>query len=240
MALPNPYQALTYAQSMIKYQRLTDSAVAMEILDEAASRLWMAAPWSWTVSTLTPITLSANTTDYSAYFPANFALVYKAVMTQGNEIVGRPLAVVPSLNASAANQGEIEYVMPIPPTISTAGAGVIRVGPRPTSALPSTAQTVYLHYKIQPPNITSANAVSADGAQVPPRWWHVYKSLVLENAYKYSDDSRGFDITIDPVSKQAKLGGQMAVTEYYLNEMRQKENLPVEWETYLEAKAERR
>lgn len=237
MALPNPYAALQYAQAMIKYQRLTDSAVAMEILDEACSRLWMAAPWSWTVSTLTPITVSANTTDYSAYFPTNFALVYKAVMTQGNDIVNKPLAIVPNLPTSATNQGEVQYIMAIPPS-TLPGAGTIRVGPRPASAI--STQNIYLDYKLVPPVITSANCTSADATGTPPRWWHVYKSLVLETAYKYADDSRGYDITIDPNTKQVKLGGQMAVSEYYLNEMRQKEPMPVEWETYLEAKADRR
>lgn len=232
MAIQTPQQALTYAQAMIKYENLLDQNVEFEILDTACARLWMAAPWSWTVGFLTTITIAASTTDYTITDPGDVAYIYRAFLLDGANIA-KELKVESSLPSDALMSGQVL-------SVSLQAATTIRIYPKPPASLPATTQKILIYYKKTPPVITVANYTTPDAAKVPPRWFHVYKSAVLCEAYKYSDDARGFDITLDPTSKQTKLGGELAMFEYYLNEMRAKEPLPFEWETRAEAEAERR
>ena len=231
----SPSNAVSFAKTFAtKNQNFDQSAIQYEVADEACSRLWMAAPWAWTVAqTSAPVTVSASATDYSFTPPTDLAYYYRARLWDGAN-VDKDLKIENSLPAAA------DYTK-VGETISIAAtSGGIRVYPHPVSCSP--AQKIHLYYKKTPPVIDSTNFTSGDVSShlTPARWWHVYKSLILAQAYKFSDDARGFDIQIDPITKQVKMSGELALAEYLLNEMRAKEPLPFEWETRVEAKADRK
>lgn len=228
-----PNDAFTFANYMTKQMRLSN--VRYDILDEACSRVWMAAPWSWTIAALPVITVAANTVDYSVSgnYPTDFAYIYKAILYDSEKIL-KPLRVAQVLPATPGRTGQILTVAPV------VGTNQLRVYPSPPATLPSNTQRILLLYKKNPPKITSSNAGTAGALVMDDRWFHVYKSAVLLSAYKYADDARGYDITRDPMNGQTKLGGELANFEYLIGEMKKSEKFDYEWDTYAEAAGESR
>jgi len=224
-----PEQAFIYANYMTKEMAL--STVHNEILDAACSRLWNAAAWPWTIGYLQTITLSSSAVNYSTSFPSDFANIYKAVLYDSDKVY-KPLAIDPELPANPGRTGQTITVAP-------AGTSAVRIYPAPPASLPSPAQQILLWYKKNPPKITSANCTSAC-LVMDDRWFHVYKSAVLIEAYKYADDARGFDITTDNTGKQTKMGGELAYFTYLVGEMKECENFPYEWDVYAESRGETR
>lgn len=226
-----PNEAFTYVDYMTKEMNLSN--VRYQILDEACSRVWNAAAWPWTIGYLDTITLAASTVDYSISggFPADFGHIYSAILFDNNKIY-KPLAVVPVLPASPGRVGQTLSIAPIE------ADDEVRIYPEPPATLPTTTQKILLFYKKNPPKITSSNAGTAC-LVMDDRWFHVYKSAVLINAYKYVDDARGFDITRDDRGS-TKLGGELAYFEYLIGEMKKSEEFAYEWEVYSEAKGETR
>lgn len=226
----SPNDAFDYAESMCSDPRLTD--VQYQILDEACSQIWMASPWPWTVGILDPITVAAETVDYALTYPADFGYIYKALLLDGENIF-TPLWIDPVLPDDPLLTGQTISVSALPDD------DLLRIYPKPpvVGSMPSTTQYIYTFYKKNPPKITAANAGTAGAMVLDDRWFHVYKSAVLINAYKYTDDARGFDIVVDS-SKNVKLGGEIANFKMLLDEMRQREPLPYQWQTSSDMKAE--
>lgn len=223
-----PYQAFTYANFMTKEMKL--SSVAMEILDEASSRVWNAAAWPWTIAYLGTVDLVAGQVDYVLSIPADFYDIYKAILFDADNVF-KPLNVDPLLPSTPGRVGE---------TISVAAtASGIRIYPAPPTPLPSTQQKILLYYKKTAPRITSANATSAGAFSCEDQWFYLYKSAVLINAYKYADDARGFDITRDNQGS-TKFGGELANFEYLIGDVKKSQPFMFEWDIYSEAKGESR
>ena len=231
----NPNQAFLYAKFMIKNLRLDD--VIYEILDSAAAQIWYAAPWSWTVRELTTLTLANATVDYTITTTGASIVdsLYKAFLVSsadGGDAIVKPLKIEPILPATPVKVGETL-------SVAIAAADTIRVYPKPTATL-GKAQKILLYGKKPYTPITSSNYTTTGSHNLDDKWWHVYKSAVLVEAYKYADDDRGFTVQYDTQSRSAKMGAELALFNTYLDEMRKKEPMPFEWETYAEAVADRR
>jgi hypothetical protein len=226
-----PSEALNYAKTMIKYGNLTDTNIAYQILDEASKIIWYAAPWSWTVAAMTTQTLVAATTDYTIATPADFEFIYKAVLIDSGNIK-KNLKIEPILPSDSIKTGE---------TISCNYSGTtFRVYPKPPATLPATTQKILILYKKTAPEIASGNYTSTGVHILPDRWWHVYKHFVLSLAYLYGDDDRAMNLKINPRTKDVEMSGHQAYCQYLLNEMRLKEPMPFEWETFQENVADNR
>jgi len=224
-----PDEAFDYAKTMIKGMRLQD--VKYQILDEACSRLWNARAWSWTVGYLSTTTVQPSTVTYGVSYPNDFSTLYKAILYDSDKIY-KPLYIDPELPEDPQRVGQLISVAAIP------GESYLRVYPQPPATLPTNAQYVITFYKKSPPKITSSNSGTAC-LVMDDRWFHVYKSAVLINAYKYADDARGFDITTDD-KRNVKMGGELANYEYLVKEMTACETFPYEWDVYAEASGETR
>ena len=226
-----PSEALSYAKTMIKKGRLDDSTVAYQILDEVAKKIWYAAPWSWTVATMSTQTLVASTADYTISTPSDFEFIQRATLVDTG-IIKKELKIESILPSDSVKTGE---------TLSCNYSGTtFRVYPTPPATLPSTSQKIIIIYKKTAPEITVSNYQTVDSHKVPDRWWHVYKNGVLSMAYLYADDDRAMQVKVNPRDKSVELGGQEAYFQYLLNEMRLKEPMPFEWETRMEASADNR
>lgn len=222
-----PNDAFNYAKYMIKGMRLQD--VQYQILDEAYSRVWNAAAWPWTIGYLTTTTVQPSTVTYGVSYPNDFATIYKAVLFDSDKVY-KPLFVDPELPEDPQRVGQTISVAAIP------DQSYLRIYPQPPATLPSTQPYIITFYKKTPAKITSSNAGTAC-LVMDDQWFHVYKSAVLISAYKYADDARGFDITID-TAKNWKMGGELAHFEYLIKEMKQSNKFPYEWDVYAEAKGE--
>ena len=228
-----PNEAYTYAYNMIKALAL--DRVKYEILDEAKALIWNASPWSWTIQELPTLTLAPSTVDYTISTSGVHSL-YKATListSDSGDSVFKPLRVEPLLEASPIKIGE-------PLAVSVATTDTIRVYPKPPSALPVTGQKILLKGKKTYSPITVSNYTTVDAHQLDDRWWHVYKTAVLALAYTYADDDRGFAVQYEGKDRNYKLGEGLALFRMYLDEMRQKEPIPYEWETYLDKPADMR
>lgn len=228
-----PSEALTYAKTMVKYGRLDDTTIAYQILDEVHKVIWYAAPWSWTVKSLSNITVLPSTTDYAISIPGDFEFIYRATLVD-TLFTAKDLAVVSLLPSDSIKPGE-----PVSIAYDTSAAS-IRIYPKPPAAGPLTTQQILLEYKITAPEITSSNYTTPGIQVLPDRWWHVYKAGVLARAYAYADDDRGMSIKTNPRDKSVEIGGFEGYFQYLINEMRLKEPMPFEWKTALEATADNR
>jgi hypothetical protein len=229
----NPNEAYLYADYMTKNLKLSN--VRYEILDEAKALIWNAAPWSWTVQELDTLTLAPSTVDYTISTTGIHSL-YRATLVSNSDsgdAAFKPLRIEPLLEASPIAVGETIAV-------SIAATNTIRVYKKPPSSLPSTGQKILLKGKKTYTPITSANYATTNAHELDDRWWHVYKCAVLVQAYKYADDDRGFAIQYEGKDRSFKMGQELALLQHYLDEMRKKEPMPFEWETYVDKPADER
>lgn len=228
-----PIEAYTYANYMTKKTRLSD--VQYEILDEASALIWNAAPWSWTIQEMNTLTLAPSTVDYTIS-TTGVSYLYKATLISNldfGDATVKPLKIEPLLEASPILIGETLAV-------SIAGTDTIRVFKKPPTSLPSNGQKILLKGKKTYTPVTSANASTVNAHNLDDRWWHVYKAAVLALAYQYVDDDRGFGIQMDSKDRSYKMAEQLALFNFHLDDMRKKEPIPYEWETYLDKPASER
>ena len=225
-----PSEALSYAKTFIKKAKLDDTTIAYQILDEVSKTIWYAAPWSWTIAQMGSPTLSADVQDYTTSIPTDYEYLFRATLIDTG-YVSKNLKIVPILPQEATKYGE-------PVAINFSGS-TLRVFPRPPVNIP-TNPIIQLFYKKTAPEITVSNYATTGSHILPDRWWHVYKAGVLAKAFVYADDDRALSVQLDPRTKEVKLGGYEAYFQHLINEMRLKEPMPYEWETYQESTGDNR
>ncbi len=191
--------------------------VQTKILDDANKMLWMAADWRWSVGTLTAITITSNTQDYTLAPPADFLFLLHSYVTDGASVT-RHLVVVPSLPASVVVKGS-------PAFISYQGSNNFRISPNPGTQITPVKQIVSF-YKKKSPVITASNQMTGGTLVMDDDWFWVYQAGVLYSAYMWADDQRAGSCNIDSQGR-AQYTGQRAVFESGVQMMRLREPLPV-------------
>jgi len=191
--------------------------IQTRLLDDINKTLWMAAPWRWTVGTLTAITLLSDTSDYVVAPPADFLYLMSAYIADGSNTPIH-LEVVPSIPSSM-------IVVGIPQFISYQGTNTFRVTPRPGTLI-SPTKTIVCYYKKIAPVLTASNIYTAGSLIMDDEHFHVYEAGVLWAAYMYGDDQRAGTANVDGTGKWA-FTGQRATFEAAVSEMKSREPLPV-------------
>ena len=214
-----PIDAFEYVNAFVKHPNL--EAARPGILDDAAKFFWMAAPWSWTLGNLLPLTLTAATSDYTLTDPADFLYIQPAsvYLSEGSSDVGRHIEVVSHINST------VKVVGGQPSQITHPATNTYRVFPMPGSAVASGTQIIGLYKKICP--VIDESTQYTAGQQVfDDTWFWVYRSVVLYFAYLYTDDQRAGGAQVDSKGN-ATFSGQRGIVEANIAIMKMREPLLV-------------
>lgn len=209
-----PIAAFDFSKRQIKNMPLEQ--INVRILDDINKLMWMAAPWRWTVGTMTPITLVTNTSDYTLTVPADFLYLIEAYIADGSS-TPRHLDIMPKIPATMVVTG-------LPQFISYESGNLWRVSPKPGTLVAPTKQIVTFYKKIAP-IITAANACTAGTLIFDDEHFPIYEAGVLWLSYLYADDQRAGTCNADSSGKMAWTG-QRATFEAGLAQMRLAEPLP--------------
>lgn len=225
-------EAFDLAKVFIRKMPLSDATlttVQYSILTNALAMLWMARPWRWTIGSVTNLTVSNNTQDYTQAPPGDFLYTQLAYITDGEK--AQVLTVAPALPTTEV------IAAGWPNMISYQGSNTWRLFPKPGHQGGSTVTVVQL-YKKSAPLITSGNIGTAGALVMDDEWFWVYCEVVLYWAMKYGFDTREGNAQYT-LGEKAILGGQHAKAMAAIEEMAQRE--PMDWETVLlrEARAKR-
>ncbi len=218
MALYSPSDAISYEKIMIKSMPIdTVGSWRYYATDFVASLLWTAAPWKWTIGTLSTVNVVAATTDYAVTPPSDFLYLNKANLSDGNQT--NELRIVSALPATITQVGVPSQVAYLDAT------STIRVSPKPTTGF---SQTLTMLYKKQPPKITSSNYGTAGVQVFPDCYFPVFTAGVQWLAYQYADDNRAGGCTVDQDGKR-QFTGQYGVFQGMIAEMRVAEKLTLDF-----------
>lgn len=217
-----PVRAFDFCKRNIKNMPLEQ--IQVRLLDSVSKMIWMAAPWRWTVATIsTSIAILANTQDYTLAPPADFLYLIHSYITDGASIT-RPLKIAPSLPASTTLKGE-------PTLIAYMGSNTFRISPNPGTLTSTTVPTpptknIISYYKKTSPTITASNQMTAGTLVMDDEWFWVYEAGVLWISYLYADDARAGSGQIDGQGRMS-YSGQRAIFEAGLQMMREREPMMI-------------
>lgn len=219
--MPTPNEAIAYAKRFVGNMPIDDSTIKLRLLDDAHKKLWMAAPWSWTVAALEVVQLNNDTQDYDlvgAY--ADFFGLLHVTMVSAGEQTPNDLAISAALPVTTILTGrptKVQYVSGTP--------NKLRFLPVPTgySTLPTsqTPKVVSIYKKVAAEIDSSAAAAEYSVLGIPDEWFWVYQEIVLLKAFQFTHDPRAGSVTVAPNGIQ--FTGQYAVVEAGIAEMRRNE-----------------
>jgi len=212
-ATKTPYEAFDIAKKFVKNMPL--ESVGPQILDEINKRMWMAAPWRWTLGALPPITPLVNVTDYNIALPNNFLYIYDAILANAGKIV-RHLECIGEINPTVNQIGQISKIAHVT-------AGTFRVYPKPPQ-VDNPASSILCRYKKVSPLVTNQSQSTPGLLVMDDDWFWVYQHGVIWLSYLWGDDSRAGSATVDK-NGQTQYSGQRAVFEDGLWQMRNREKL---------------
>lgn len=204
-----PYEALELAKEFVKkmpVERIVD------ILDSIHKRIWMAAPWRWTVGVCEPVSVTADTSDFNLVSPpSDFLYIVKAYIWDGEGLTElTPEPALPSGNTQKGNPNKIAYV--------PGGTPKFRVHPVFGSINPTKNYKLLVWYKKAPPDITLTTCYTAGSLVMDDAWFNVFEEGILWKCYQFGDDPRAGNVAVQ--QGQTQYSGQRAVFEDSLNFMR--------------------
>jgi hypothetical protein len=214
-----PIEALEMARLYIKKIPLDGLGVGEAIIRRAMARMWMAAPFSWTIGAGVSFNLVEGVGLYTAVtYPTDWGYALKADYVVGDSLTQtRDLTIVGRIEDDDGQEGQ-------PSKIYYSGPqgleSTVRISPIP-QAFDGTPRVTSL-YKRTCPVYTGA-AIHNTVIPFPDDWFYVFEDIVLYEAYKFADDSRAGEAVI--AGDQPKFNGQMAVFQASLGEMRLREPL---------------
>lgn len=220
--MPAPDDAIAYAKRFIGNLTVDDSTIKLRLLDDSHRKLWMAAPWSWTLGALEVVSLTNDAQDVSlsGAYTDLLGLVDVVMFGQGGKETPIPLAPAANLPVTTAIKGQpskVQYIsgspnklrlLPIPTGYSSA----------PTLQIPKITGT-YKKKATAIDNTTTADEYSTLG--IPDDWFWVYQEIVLLKAFQFTHDPRLGSAQVGP--NGIVYTGQYAIVEAGIAEMRRNE-----------------
>jgi len=205
-----PSNAMAYAKRFLGEMPLDDAAIELRILNAAANRIHVTAPWRWSLSTFPDTTMIKDTDDYAISDPGD---VLYPVMGQLFYPDGKikDIPATASLPANDSIKGE-------PSRWSLTSATNIRVWPTPSDYGAGKFPILVSFYKIRNTVIASGNKATATTLLFPDEWFWVYEEWVLYYGFKFSRDPQ---TGAARVTNQGSIetSGQLAVAQAALQEM---------------------
>lgn len=209
-----PIEALENAKHFVK--QVPVDRVGDLIIQSSLQRLWTYAPWAFSVASGTSITLEQARGSYDYPYPDNWLYALKAELST-NDLSARPLAIVSHIQQDDSLIGN-------PTKIAFTGPGGL-VRPVQISPVPATLTgdpRISVVYKKKLEDYSGENAHVVE-VPFPETWYWVFEELVLYYAYKYTDDRRQGDTTVQ--GDKGSKNGQLAVAYDGLMEMAKREPL---------------
>lgn len=214
-----PQQAIDYTKVMLKNMPI--ERVAVQILNNVSSLMWMSAPWRWSIGTFPTVTLTSNTQDYTVAIPSDFLYIQNSYSTDESGNVPR----IFHIDSFIPPGGKIGIPSRIALISGSPGSsGTIRVTPKPTT-LPTPAWKLVTLYKKQAPVVTNKNLNTPGTLVFDDEWFPVFVSGILYYGYLFGDDQRAGGGQIDPSSNRIQFTGQRGIFEADLSLMKQRERL---------------
>lgn len=215
-----PQLAVDYAAQMIKSMPI--NTVGSLVCQQASNFIWTAAPWRWTIGTLSPITMVAGNQEHSIVSaPTDFLCLEQCY--EADSISLRAIKPVSSLPPSATMTRLPNYVAIS--SITNATPATIRFEALYPSIQATKTPKFWAWYKKIAP-ILSADLNTPGALIMDDDYYQVYTEWVLYYAYRYADDQRagGAQISVTPDGKkQTVYTGQLGVARAALEELRQDE-----------------
>lgn len=204
-----PAEALELARQFLKQMPVER---VIEALDSVHKRIWMAAPWRWTVGVCQPVSLTAEESDFSLVSPpADFLYILKAYVWDGESMTElTPEPALPSGTTQKGNPNKIAYV--------PGGTPKFRIHPVFGSLNAAKTYRLLVWYKKTAPVLTGEDLYTAGSLVMDDEWFNVFEEGVLWKCYQFGDDPRAGNVAMQ--QGQAQYSGQRAVFEDSLNFMR--------------------
>lgn len=205
--------ALDYADRFTKQCNI--GSVSTSVGRSAQRLIWQAAPWSWTVGLITPVTITAGAQDQAFTKPTDFQRF--EFLRYGDGVSMRDLQNVATIEVTT-QIGSPEFACYLSNTLDyirldqvppTGGAAIKLIG-------------IYKKSLAEPFDIAAATGI--DDA-----WFHVYQEAFLYFGYKWADDPRaGGSTTVWTPSAEApqvQHTGQYGLVMSLIEDMRKTEPL---------------
>jgi hypothetical protein len=189
----------------------------------ASDRIWDAAPWRWSVSTLAPITVTATAQEFNVVTePSNILRLEKSFITDGTTIMHvTPVVSIPGSITLSGVPRFVQYV------INSGATDIIRFDVKLTSLNTGLTYKFFAWYKKTAPLLSGA--LTTPGALVmDDNHYNVYEEFVLYYAYRFANDQRAGSAQVGVNANgdtTIAYTGQLGVAMAALEEMRKTENL---------------
>jgi len=211
--MPTPQAALDYAKRFVGQLPVDDAAIKLRVLNDAHAKLWMAAPWRWTVESLEVVTVVNDQQEYDLEEHEDFLFLVSSKITDGESIHDLiPCSTLPVTNVFKGLPRQVQYVKGEPDKL--------RLFPVPTGySNPPKILSVYKR-KLTP---LSEENIDEDYSNlgIPDEWFWVYQEIVLLKAMQFAHDPRLGGVTYS--EGKAAYTGQHGVVEAVIDEMRRAE-----------------
>lgn len=211
-----PYDAFGYIKSFLKGMPLEQ--IGPEVLDEVNKIIWMAAPWRWTLGSLTAKSLVSNQQDYTITVPADFLYLWDGFISDGANVY-RELTIEPTLPADVKVVGNVSR-------LAYMGSNTFRTFPKPGTLPNSPTQQFILRYKKTAPVITNQTQYDSGFLVMDDEWFWAFCAGVLWKAYQWGDDQRAGSITVAS-NGSVQYTGQLGIFRDALRSMAEREKLPL-------------
>jgi hypothetical protein len=190
--MASPQNALDYAKRFVGRVPLDDTEIKLRMLDDAHKKLWMAAPWRWTVATGEIVSLVNDTQDYNLTALTDFLYISQASYTNGQEKNDLVVAsVLPAVTTQLKGRpSQVSFVDGSPQKL--------RFLPVPSGYAAGAAPKVLWVYKKQAVDIASGNVSSDYNTTfgIPDEWFWVYQEIVLLKAYQFTNSPKTGGVTV--------------------------------------------
>ena len=204
-------EALDYADRFTKQCNLTSVGA---LVGRSAQRLiWQAAPWTWTLGLITPVTVTAGVQDQSFTKPADFQRF--EFFRYGDVVSMKDLQNIASIEVTT-QQGSPQFAS----YVNTGGDKIRLDQVPPTGGAAITLLGVYKKAPTEPFSLSAATGID-------DVWFYVYQEALLYFAYKWADDQRagGSTVAWAPGAKypQVQHTGQYGLVMSLIEDMRRAE-----------------
>lgn len=186
-----PIQAVNFAKKYIKNMQV--QKVSLDIINLVNQKMWMAAPFRWTVGSSPVILLTENNAEYSMDYPSDWLYGLQATITDSGDIHKKDLDILSGIPIDVGRYGTVSSIA----YLGSHGqsSGPVRINPIPTDV--SLGDKVIGLYKKTCPLVTASNKYNTP-LQIPDEWFPVFQAGVLWLGYAFADDSRAGGVTVNP------------------------------------------
>lgn len=210
-----PQTALDFSKEMIKQQPF--DRVWSLAAQSALNYIWDAAPWRWTIGTLSPILLTAGLQNFDVVTqPTDLVRLERCFIT--DDVSTRPVQPVATIPNGTVITGPPNFVAYIPGV--TAKIRFESLYPDIGTKTPQFQAWYKLDVPLLAAQLGVAGVLGMDDC-----YYNVFQEWVLYYAYRYADDQRAgaAQVQTSAQGRQIAYTGQLGVAQAAIEELRQQE-----------------